>query len=201
MIKMSVDQASLQRLSAIVREMGGSITREASIAVNKVAKKVKLESARKLTQVLGLKVGFLKKAVKIKRLASPKDSSAELTLKEGYPIPLKYFSAKAIKTKKGGVSFRIMRAHKRRMVNRELFIIEKYKGPNSTLGHVFKRAGKERGPLIRMNGPAPGDVYREAGVLELAMRVANERLPIELKERIRFLTLKAAGKLRGKQKT
>ena len=195
MVKLSVDQASLQKLAATLRGMGSSITKEASIAVNKVAKKVKLEAARALNKAIPVKVSILKKAIRITRLASPKESIAEITLKEGYPIPLKYFGATKVNTKKGGVTFRLMRAHKRKSVGRDLFIVEKYKG------HVFRREGKERGPLVRMNGPAPGDVYKEAGVVAVAMRVAQERLPLELKERIRFLTAKAAGRLRGKQRT
>jgi Prophage minor tail protein Z (GPZ) len=194
MVKITVDQGSMQRLTAIVKQMGGSIRKEASVAINKTAKKVKIQSARALNKAIPVNVSILKKLIRVKRLAEPDSGYAVIELKYGYPIPLKYFQAKQMKSKKGGVTFRLARADKNRQIRRDLFIIDQYKG------HVFSRKGKERGPLIRMNGPAPGELYDSAGVIKVAVDTATEELPKQMNERIRFLTLKASGQLRGKQK-
>ena len=65
---------------------------------------------------------------------------------------------------------------------------------------VYKRTTKKRFPIAKQNGPAPSEYYQSAGVTDLALDTARDQLPKQINERIRFLTLKAKGQLKGKQK-
>jgi hypothetical protein len=159
------------------------------IALGKTAKDVKIAAARQLKKVMNVRVNGLKRAVRIKRPKSQDELSMTIQLAYGFPIPLKYFGAKQLKR---GVTYKIDPKFKRKDLLRDAFIVERYGG------NVFKRKGKERGPLIKMHGPAPGDYYEKGGVTEVAVKTANEELPKQINERLRFLIVKAQGKLRGK---
>jgi len=190
-MRLTIDQSAIANIRTVVEQLGGNINKELAASVNKAAKKTQLEAARALNKAIPVPVRVLKKATGVSKLANADSGSAEITLKYGHPIPLKYFKPRKTKT---GLTFQVRRGEKRQTQGRSLFVVGKYKQ------HVFKRQGlKKRGPLERMNGPAPGEVYQEAGVVDIAKRTASERLPIEVNARIKYLVLKANGQLRGKQ--
>ena len=189
-MEIRIPEEAIKELKTLFGNLGKDMRKEVHIAISKTAKQVKIQSGRALRKELAVPTNILKKAIRTKRDANIESLRATIVLSHGYPIPLKYFGAKQVKTRKGGVTFRIDTKSKNRQVNRELFIVEKFKN------HVFKRKTKERGPLLRMNGPAPGERYEVAGITSLAMRVASEQLPKQIQERIRFLLLKSQGKLR-----
>lgn len=192
-MEIRIDEGSVQRLKDLFSNLGKDMRKEVHKAINQTAKQVRIQASRALKKELAVPSKILKKAIKSRREASVDSLRATILLLYGFPIPLKYFGARKVNTRKGGVSFRIDPKFNNRSVQRDLFIVDKYKG------HVFKREGKPRGRIIRMNGPAPGDRYEKAGIPALAERVAREELPKQIQRRIRFLILKSQGKLRGNQ--
>lgn len=192
-MEIRVDERSVARVKELMSNLGKDFRKEIHTAINQTAKQVRIQASRALRKELNVPSKILKKAIKSRREASVDSLRATILLLYGYPIPLKYFGAKRVNTRRGGVSYKLDPKYKNRVVDRELFIVDRYKG------HVFKRSGKGRGPLIRMNGPAPGTAYEKAGIAALAERVAREELPKQIQRRIRFLILKSQGKLRGRQ--
>ena len=62
-------------------------------------------------------------------------------------------------------------------------------------GHAYKRLEGSR--LIRkIKGMSPGDYFDEKNIPQVAAKVAAERLPIEIKRRLRDVTMAAQGKIK-----
>lgn len=191
-MQISIDQKSSGEIRKILQQLGANVSKELAVAVNKTVKQTATQAARKLKQVIPVPVKILKKAVLPRSKATPKKLRSGVYLFGGYPIPLRYFGARA--KKKGGVSYRQSGPDKGRGNLPNAFI-----PPRQYRGNVYQRKGKERGPLVQQKGPAPGE-YAGAGVTAAAMATAKEKLPQQIQERIRFLTLKAKGQLKGNQK-
>ena len=105
----------------------------------------------------------------------------------GYPIPLKYFRARQ---NKKGVGYNAGPALGGRQSIPSAFIVNKYGG------NVFKRQTKQRQSLKKVDGPTPQQAYEKANIVTFGKRIAETELPKQVKERIRFLALKAQGKLK-----
>jgi hypothetical protein len=189
-MRVTLNKSQVDQVVAALKDLGENADKQIQIAIGKTAAKVKLAAARKLRESLKVPVKILKKAVRIKRPKNPDMPSATIILAYGYPIPLKYFGAKELNK---GVTYKIDPKFKRKDLLRDAFIVERYGG------NVYKRTTKQRGPIIRMHGPAPGEVYEKGGVTAVALQTANEELPKQINERLRFLIVKAQGKLRGKK--
>lgn len=190
-MEIRIDEKAVQQLKELFGNLGKDMRKEVHIAINQTAKKVRIQAARALQDEIKAPSRILKKAIKSRKEANVDSLRATILLLHGYPIPLKYFGAK--QTKKNGVQFRVDARSKVKHSSRKMFILSKYKN------HVFIRKGRQRGPLERVNGPAPGDAYESAGIPALAKRVAQEELPKQIQRRVRFLILKSQGKLRGNQ--
>ena len=61
-------------------------------------------------------------------------------------------------------------------------------------GHVYKRLEGSRA-IRKVKGKSPGDYFDEKNIPQVAARLAAERLPIEIKRRLRDVTMAAEGKI------
>jgi hypothetical protein len=186
-MQISIDQRSASEVRKILTQLGANVTKELAVAVNKTVTQVKTAAARKLKEVIPVPVKVLKKAVFAKDKATAASPRSGINLYGGYAIPLKYFGAREMK--KGGVSFRQSGPTKGRGSLPNAFIPRRYNG------NVYQRVAKPRGPLMQQKGPAPGE-YASVGVTAAALATAKDKLPKQINERIRFLTLKAQGGLK-----
>ena len=190
MIKVSIDQASLKSLQDALKDKASRLPRELATAINATAKKVRIEASRLLKKELNVPSKVLKKAIQTKSKATAKDTKAIVGLWAGHPIPLKYFKPTQLKR---GVTYKIDPKLKGKSVLRDAFIITSFGG------RVYRRKGKERGPLDQVYGPSPGTVFEKAGVTEAAQKIARDELPKQIARRIKFLSLQSSGGLRGDQ--
>lgn len=180
----TLDKSSLKSVTKVIEDLGFNVRKELKIAVSKTSKQVKLKSARKLRTVLPAPVKVLKKAV-IGGKSSNDGLTQEVVLWSGHPIPLKHMGAR--QTKKG-VTFKS--GSKSKGFVKSAFVVDRF-GRN-----VFARTGKTRIPTEKQFGPSPGDMYEAGGVKQVAIQTTEEQLPKQINERIRFLTIKAQGKLK-----
>ncbi len=190
MIRIQVNQDSITKLGNALGDLRKRLPRELATAVNATAKKVRIQAARLIKKELNVPVKILKKVIKAKSKANAENGTAVIGLFKGYPIPLKYFKPTQLKR---GVTYKISPKLKGKSVLRDAFIVKQYGG------NVYKRAGAERYPLVRQHGPAPGDVFEQAGIVAASIATAKEELPKQIERRIRFITLQASGGLRGNQ--
>jgi hypothetical protein len=195
MVRVTFDQAAVARLTDLIKDSGANIKREIAIAINGTSKQCSIASARLLKFEIKVPVKILKKAVRPGIKANAKNLSTTVTLGKGHPIPLKYFLGKVKMVSPSEIErARPKYTKKQRATIGKGFVVNKYKD------HVFQRATKKRGPLVRQNGPAPGEAFEKAGIAEITEQIARRELPARVEERIRFWKLKLAGQLRGNQK-
>lgn len=192
MLNVHLDRQSVAATRKILDDLGESFDKAIHVAISKTVKKVKTQASRKLKTVVAAPSKVLKRAVsrgKVKKRAQI--VSCTVFLQAGHPIPLKYFKPTSPRKGKFGVIVQEFVGTRRRIPDG--FMNDKW-GKS-----VYRRVGKQRKPLKVQHGVKPGDVMEKQGIATLAVSVANEELPKQLKERIRFLTLKAQGKLRNQK--
>ena len=189
-MKVTINPIALESMKKVIGNLTTSISKELAIAVNLTAKQTRIQTARALKKELNVPVKILKKAVSTRSKATAKKTKAIIGLHGGYPIPLKHFKPRVTRA---GVVAKINSRLKTKTVLPNAFMPQRYNGS------VVERLGKPRTPLKTQYGPSPGTAFKEAGVKDLAVAVAEATLPKEIQRRIRFLILKANGGLRGKQ--
>lgn len=190
-MEVQIDPQSIAGLKKIFADFGSNIKKELNTAINETAKKIKIKAARRLREVIPVKVSILKKAIPIRRKSNVNSLSSEIGMIKGYPIPLRYFGAKQTDA---GVTYKQSGPDKGQGLRPNAFIVYRFGGD------VYERMTKKRGPLKQQKGPKPSDYYASTGVKDLAFNTARDELPKQIKERIRFLTQQAKGQLKGKQK-
>ena len=215
MIKIDVDKKSLAELYVAAGDFQKLIPRHLRASINKVSKTVRVQIAKELGKVMHLKNNFepgfkkaetLKRSIKAKSMATTETLQARLGFFGGYPFPLKYYDARQYtKTRKGekqnkGIKVKLTKPVEGKNGTRILhdaFIVTTRKH------HVFRRVGSTPSPIIRLNGPAPGDYYSDIQAIPKAKKIAEERLPIEIKRRVRAILLEKKGilKLRASRGT
>jgi hypothetical protein len=209
-IQIDVNQDQFKQLIKELGEFRNKLPRQLRTIVSKVGKTVRVQVAKKLGQVMYLKsndgkakdgIAFqkaetLKKVIKRKQAPTVEKPTVILRFDEGYPFPLKYYNARPyIKREKG--KKQLMGVHwNHKPVNyknkgtfkgtvTDAFIVARY-GNN-----VYRRNEGRR--LVRVLGPAPGDYFEQIGAARLASGVAQDRLPKEVKRRIREIILEKQG--------
>lgn len=235
MIRIEIDKEQLKKLYIETSHFKDSVPRHLRAAVNKTAKTVRVQIAKRLGQHMTLKNNYppknittadtLKKSIKAKSMADLEKAEAKLGFDGGYPFPLKYFNAKpyfraakptkkkkksatpgtpAVKQKPKrlykGVQYQIKRGGIIRRLNGtvEQENVDVYFMLPSRKHHVFRRAGKTATPIVKINGPAPGDYYDKIQAIPTAKKIASEELPIEIKRRIRAILLEKKGLIKLK---
>jgi hypothetical protein len=211
-IQIDVNQDQFKDLLVALGSLRHHLPRHLRAAVSKTGASVRVQVAKALGQVMYLKsndgkakdgIAFqkaetLKKAIKRKNAPTLENPTVTIALTTGYDFPLKYYDAKPyIKKRKGkkeyrGVTFRYKPVNWSKSgtfkgVASDAFIIPKY-GNN-----VYRRAVKGSPRLHRVVGPAPGDYYGQIGAKQIATNVARDRLPKEIKRRIRAIMLEQKG--------
>jgi hypothetical protein len=192
MLNVHLDKQSVAATRKILEDLGESFDKAINVAISKTVKKVKTQASRRLRQVIAAPTKVLKRAVTRGKVGKRSNVvSVTVYLQAGHPIPLKYFKPTSPKKGKLGVIVQEFAGTRRRIPDG--FMNDKW-GKS-----VYRRAGKERRPLDLQHGVKPGDVMQSHGIDRVAVSVANEELPKQLKERIRFLTVKAQDRLRNQK--
>lgn len=190
MLNVHLDRESVAATRKILEDLGESFDKALNVAISKTVKKVKTRAARQLGTVIAAPSKVLKRAVTRGKVKSRAGTvSCTIFLQEGHPIPLKYFKPTSPRKGKFGVIVHEIKGTRRRIPDG--FMDDKW-GKS-----VYRRVGKSRLPIKVQHGVKPGDVMQSHAIDRVAVSVANEELPKQIKERIRFLTLKAQGKLRN----
>jgi hypothetical protein len=206
--KVDVNQESLRKIAENLGRFEHHLARNLATAVNRTARTVGVEAAQQLGKVVNFKLHstnkhtsktytkakVLKKAVIRKNIASPDNPQVTIKLWKGHPFPARWHEAmEYAKTRKG----KRLRSGVRYKTNMgggwtsvlDGFIVRQWGG------HVYKREEGGR-KLRKIFGKSPGDYFTQTSIASDAARIAAERLPIEIKRRLREVTLAAEGKIK-----
>lgn len=189
MINLTFDTKDLQRLEKATRESRRKLPRELSIAINATAKKASLEMSKEVRTELAASAKAVKTALKITRKAEPNSLGSTVTLKRQNRIPLRDFKANQTRT---GVAYRISKTDGRKTV------AGAFQGPTPKArlarwrGHVFKRKGRARLPIIKLFGPSPWGVFVNRKMDKPVAARVEQELSKQINRRIQFNVFKAS---------
>ena len=186
-----VDTAKLKELERLVNGAEKKFKKEMAIAINDTRKKVNSLAAKVITDELFTAQKNVRDVFAFQK-ATDTQLAATITIKKTKRLGLRHFGAKQ---NKKGVSYKISKTKGRR------FIASAFRGPmpdrikESWKGNVFKREGKARLPIFHKRGPTPRGVYLKSDKDPMIRKQGLDELNKQIDRRIRFLKLKAEGKI------
>lgn len=169
------------------------IRQQTKIAINYTAKWTKKQMAKQVQQELNVKQKDLTKRriFEVKREATTKKLSAVVELKHTARLPLKDFGPKQ---NKRGTAYRVSK-NSGRTTAQSAFMGPRPGQPAMKLGgHVFKRQGKARTPLIKLHGASPWGSYQVNNMRPMTVSETEKRLEIEIGKRVRTVLRRKQGK-------
>jgi hypothetical protein len=171
--------------------------KEMKIVVSKTGKQARIPIAKGLGKIVKVKQKFLKKVTR----AEQTNEGAVLVLRGKFRVAIKWFKPR--QTKKG-ITVKpykmASRANAARQYDRG-FMGPRPGVPTATLrGQAVYRTTAARSPIAAIPAVVPvADLKEHPGLLEGIVQDVSGELANQIRLRIRYLTRKAAGTLRGKQ--
>lgn len=184
-VEIVVDKRKLAQLERTLRDVPGGLPKALVGAVNDTAQATKRQMADAIYKRIAIKKRDINPHIRIRR-ARRADPSATVSLSETKRLSLKWFGARQPKTGVSGVSYKIERRGGWQRIP-GAFISPKLGG------HVFKRAGRERTPIVKLRGPSPWGVFVKADIGKQTEAESMAVLEKKLDQRVKFLLLKHSG--------
>lgn len=181
-----------QLADALGKKAPAQLKRNIAVAVNAAAKKGQSHAAKSIGGELATTQKVIKGSLKLGDKATKDNPGSSVTVKATRRIPLRDFGARQNKI---GVSYRVSKRQGRRVV------AGAFQGPKpgamkaSWRGRVFKRDGKSRLPIAQLFGASPWGVFAGQKMKGPTEKVIRAELLKQLDRRIRFIKLKAEGKI------
>ena len=149
----NVEVSGLKEASDTLSKIQGGLLAARRRASTRAAKHGKTVMSSRIRQEVAIAKKDVDPTIKTIRVGA---ADAAVVVKKTARISLKAYDAKMLKG--GNLTYRIMTAGKRQSI-RGPFIIAAYGG------HVYRRRGRERGPLVKLYGVSPwGVAFGKKGV-------------------------------------
>jgi len=187
-IKYEVNTDAMTRFARVLGGAEKQIRRNVATAINDTKKKTVTNASRVLKAELPVPVRILKKTLSSKSAARENKLYARFSVWGGHPISLKHFKTRQTKV---GVAYKPSKSSGGKSSVQSAFIIRKG-------GKVYRRAGKQRGPLVEQFGPSPADAIRVTGLEAKSVAFIRDQLPKSIERRLRAIELAKAGKIKLK---
>lgn len=181
-LSMRIDPADEKRLMDLLTNTPDRLAKEVEIAINATAKMHVKQIADKVNDVLNITLTDLKKSATVKRKAKKFQQSAWITVNHIERAGLKHFGANHVKK---GVTYRIERGSKRSLIVGAFMGTKPGVRTGKLNGHVFKRKGKSRLPIVKLRGVSMWKYYLEKNLGKWSEKKINDRLKYELGLRVR----------------
>lgn len=188
-ITVSVDAHKLDLITKQLSEIKNGVPKALVGAVNDTTRQTVTQISKAIRERVNIKKADIDKHIK-KTHATPARMSARITLSESKRLGLKYFGAKQDKRKGGGVRYQIDKRGGRKLI------------PGAFIGsarlgeQVFKRVGKKRFPIRKLQGISPWGAFVMSGMRRKTQTEAQALLEKNLDRRVNFLLLKQSGAIK-----
>lgn len=182
--------SSVASLQKALEGTSRKLKAEMRIAVNATANKSKSIINKEIRTELATSAKAINQTIRIKRKAAGNELSATVEVKKTGRISLREFNARQ---GRNGTSYKVSKTKGRKTIP------EAFQGPKpgvmkaSWRGHVFKRVGKTRLPIVKLFGPSPWGVMTVGQKLGPSKEQTRAELEKQVQKRIRFITLKKSG--------
>lgn len=183
----AIQATGLKETRAALQAVTNNLKKEMAIVSWKAAQKGKSLIAKDITQELAVPQKIVRNEVSATRVGG---RDAEVVLKKSRRIPLRDFGARQNKI---GVTYRISKTRG------QTTLAGAFQGPrpgvikSSWKGNVFKRKGKARMPIRKARGVSPWGSFVKRRRIEPVGEQIQYELRKQLRERVRYLTLKKQG--------
>jgi hypothetical protein len=187
----NISSKGISGLTKVVNSIAKDLKKNLAVVINETSNTGKAGIAKKIAAELAVPQKVIKQEIKNTK-ATALLLQSNLRLRKTSRISLRYFGAKQNKT---GVNYKISKTKGRKTIPGA------FQGPKpgaikvSWRGNVFKRVGKERLPIVKLNGPSPWGVFVINKMTREQERELQKELEKRVERRIRYLTLKAQGKI------
>ena len=190
MIGIEIDAKQLKKLRDAVNRSGKKFAKELAGAINAVSKKTKLQIGRDIRATVAMKKDQAEKPLSIRGTATAENLLATVTLKKTKRLGLRHFGARQDKR---GVSYKIDKHGGRKRAD------SAFQGPRpgvmkmSWKGNAFKRVGKERLPIIKLQGVSAFGAYAKNELSGPQVETIKAELTKQMERRIKLNILRAEG--------
>lgn len=220
----TIKKAQVDALIALLGDTSSKIKKELRIAINQTAKKERLEIGRVVRQHMAFSKTGVEKEIKVKRQASEESLTASVEVQRGRRISLKELG---VRKAGNGISYKTAPKQKRARLgppDANTFI---WRGhgfkrfgskvlPSKGRYSFYTSLGIEHLPTLRqritrLDAASPWGVFTGArgkhtqgsrdSLLPATLIDVEAELQKKIQQRINYLMHKAAGTLRGKQRT
>lgn len=195
-INVSVDARKLDDVTRMLADIKNGVPKALVGAVNDTARATVSQISKSIRERVNIKKKDIDKNIR-RTNATPARMSARITLSETKRLGLKYFGAKAYgangkgaKKQIGGVSYQIDKRGGRKRVPGA------FEGPPRLGGQIFKRLGKSRRPIVKLQGVSPWGAFVMSGGRKTTQADATALLEKNLDRRVNFLLLKHSGAIK-----
>lgn len=202
MIAVEIDSSQMIRMQEAVKRAGKNIAREVAAAINKMAKKTRLDMGREVKKHIAVKKAEAEKPISVVSIATAMKMQALVKLKKTKRLGLRHFAARQDNR---GVSYKISKKGGRARVDGA------FQGPKpgvmktSWKGNVFKRLGKAvragkgryqgklRQPIVQVHGVSVFGAYSINKLAGPQAKAVFDELHYQIERRINLNILKAEG--------
>lgn len=179
MFTIKINDGEVKALERALKDMGRTLPRIMTRALNKTAAPARTEITRGLAKRTGMKIGRTKESVKLKK-ATFSNLRAAISLSTGR-IPL--IDLRARETKRG-VTYRSTKTGGRETIS-DAFLTRV--GSTEHKG-IFKRKGRPRLPIVELRGPSLAVLYEDLDELQRSVqRKASDRLSKNIAAQIQLI--------------
>ena len=190
MIAIDIDVRKLDEFRRAIRAAGKSIPREMAAAFNATAKKTKSSISKQIRTELASSAKGVNDTISITKKATTQSLNAGVRLGKTKRVPLKDFGARQVRA---GVSYRVSKGGSRKLAT-SAFMGPKpgVKAPRLN-GHVFKRKGPGRLPIVKLMGASPWAVFIKQRMSPEQVKMINAELLKQVDRRIKLNVMRANG--------
>jgi len=182
--------SQIRRLETAISGTKRNLQREMKIAVRSTAKKGKAMVNAAVRKELAVTKAEVDKHLKVRMQLNNQTPSAQVALSKSARLPLKAFKPR--QTKKG-VSYKISKRRKRDL-RKSAFM-----GPRpgeiapKLHGHVFKRQGPSRLPIVKLHGASPWGAFKKQRMRRPTRKEIRVYFGKQIERRIRAAIISKKG--------
>ena len=200
MINFIIERRQIEQLKKAIAGTSIDIRKELAVVINETARGTVSEIAQDVTKELNVAQKVVKygtKGLQILGKATFSKPGTTIRLSRTGRMSLRHFKPKQTAE---GVEYKISKTQGKK------FAKSAFMGPRpgavkiSWKGNVFKRVGKKRNPITKLNAASPWGVYIAKNFAPEQIRRINARLRKEMDERIRFRVATQFNKAKPKPK-
>lgn len=202
-INVNVDARKLDEVTRMLADIKGGVPKALVGAINDTTKATVTQISKSIRERVNIKKKDIDKHINRQPLATTSRMHGRIRLSETKRLGLIYFGAtafgskgKGAKKQIGGVRYRISKQGGTKTVPGAFIAKVGVSADGEEKRQVFKRLGKKRKPIVKLQGISPWGAFVMSGGRKRTQAEATALLEKNLDRRVNFLLLKHSGAIK-----